>query len=105
MRPRPPDLPPLDTRLGLHPLFFTLPADDANYVKIIFESYESFGVVRAQDPAHTPDRVLMVLLLAPDFAEDALRVAAELAAELDMVFPPPSEEMLVQLREDLLEEL
>jgi len=98
-------LPPLDDELGLHPLFFELPRDNVNFVKIIFESYESCGVVRAQDTAYAPGRVLMVVMLVPDFVGDGLRVAGELACELDMTFPAPDDEMLAGLKRAVLGEL
>ena len=98
-------LPPLDPRLELHPLFFALPPDDVNYVKIIFESYECFGVVRTQDTEYAAGYVLLVLLLVPDFIGPALEVTRELAAQVDMTFPTPTRAMLEELRCDLLGEL
>jgi hypothetical protein len=97
-----PRLPPYDDALGLYPLFFTVPATEANYVKIIFESYESFGVIRSQDPRFTDERVLMVLLLVADMTAPALEVAGELADEARLEFLEPTAGMLADLRRHLL---
>ncbi len=96
-----PMLPPIVPLLGLHPLYFTVARAEVNYVKSVLESYEHFGVVRAQAPHYRPGQALLVLLLVPDFAAPALEVLRELAAGVELGFPPPSQAWIDALARDL----
>jgi hypothetical protein len=100
-RPGLPPLPAVDPRLGVHPVYFLVPRAEANYAKSILESYEYFGVVRAQEPDCGDGRALVVFLLVPDFAGPAQALLAELASAIDLEFPPISPSWIDALLEDL----
>lgn len=61
-------------------IFVRLAPEDIGYVKFIFESYESVGFLR------TVDRKVAVLmiLVVPDFLEDALGILDSLEREIAM---------------------
>ena len=96
-----PPLPPVDPRLGAHPVYFFVTRAEANYVKSILESYEHFGVVRAQEPDCGDGRALVVFLLMPDFAQAAQALLADLASTVELEFPPVSPSWIETLLEEL----
>lgn len=59
-------------------LFVRLRPEDIAYVKFIVESYETVGFLRTVDPAVA---VLMILVV-PDFLDDALGILASLEREI-----------------------
>jgi hypothetical protein len=96
-----PPLPAVDPRLGVHPVYFFLARAEVNYVKSILESYEHFGVVRAQEPDCGDGRALVVFLLMPGFARPAQAVLAELASTVELEFPPVRPSWIDALLADL----
>jgi hypothetical protein len=98
-------VPPIDPALGLHPLYFAIARNDTIYVKVVLESYECLGVTRTEDPFYPDDRCLVVLLLVPDFVEDARAVLAALSETMRIDFLEPSAEMVERLRHELLDDL
>jgi hypothetical protein len=65
-----------------------LPPDAIAYVKFVFESYEGIAILRTVD-RHA---AVIVLLVAPDFLDDAWRILASLRADVrwEPVAPPPA---------------
>lgn len=63
---------------GLEPIFLRLAPVDIAFVKFVFESYESVGVVRTLD-RHT---AVIVALISPDFLADAHGIIADLQARI-----------------------
>jgi hypothetical protein len=96
-----PRLPPIDPRLGVHPVYFFVNRAEANYVKSILESYEHFGVVRAQEPDCGDGRALVVFLLMPGFARPAQTLLADLASKVELGFPPVSRSWIETLLREL----
>jgi uncharacterized protein DUF4911 len=68
-------------------LCLRLPRREIAFVKFVFESYEGIAVTRTLDR----DRAVLALLVAPDFADEARRIVAALAAETgcELVPRPP----------------
>jgi hypothetical protein len=69
------------------PIFLQVPRAEIGYVKFIFESYEGIAVLRTIDR----HQGLLVVLAVPDFLDQARRVVAALADEIDCreIEPPP----------------
>ena len=100
---RGPPIAELDSELGVHPVFFSVPREQAVYIRAVLDSHGSLGVVRSQEPEFSRDRSLMVLLLMPDFVTEACELLGELSREVGLEFPEPDEAMLAALREELRE--
>jgi hypothetical protein len=68
------------------PIFLQVPRAEIGYVKFIFESYEGIAVLRTIDR----HQGLLVVLAVPDFLDQARRVVAALAGEIDCreIAPP-----------------
>jgi hypothetical protein len=96
-----PRLPPIDPRLGVHPVFFFVTRAEANYVKSILESYEHFGVVRAQEPDWGDGRALVVFLVMPGFARQAQTLLGDMASTVELEFPPVSPSWIETLLQEL----
>jgi len=79
----------MDPARDVVPLWLHVPRAEIAYVKFVFESYEHVAVCRTVDP----DRAVVVVLAAPDFADQARVVADALAAEgaCTVLTAPPAE--------------
>jgi hypothetical protein len=75
------------------PIFLQVPRAEIGYVKFIFESYEGVAVLRTIDRRAG----ILVVLAVPDFLEQARRVVAWLATEMECreIDPPPGSEDLL----------
>ena len=75
------------------PIFLQVPRAEIGYVKFIFESYEGVAVLRTIDRRAG----VLVVLAVPDFLEQARRVVAGLADEMECreIDPPPGSEDLL----------
>ncbi len=82
-------------------LFFTVIKKDAVWVRAILDSYESLGVVRAQEPDFDAHRSLMVFMSVPGIVEQARPVFEELAASGAVEFVGADRRLLDQLRSEL----
>lgn len=87
--------------MGVHTLFFCVPRPQAVYAKGIIDSYAEIGVLRSQDPKFAPGTALMVLLVVPDFAAEAVTLMEGLAAEGGITFTDATPARLADLRRDL----
>ncbi len=94
-------IPALDSRLGLCPLFVTVPREKAVELKVLLESYECFGVARTEDAEFRPGRTLVALLLVSDFVADAMAMLESVAGELGLEPVEPAPELLARLRGEL----
>ncbi|HLK11208.1 MAG TPA: DUF4911 domain-containing protein [Candidatus Binatia bacterium] len=59
------------------PILLRVPRREIAYVKFVFESYEGVAVVRTLDPREAR----LVVLAAPDFADQARAIVGALGAE------------------------
>jgi len=87
--------------LGVHVAFLSVARKDEIYVRVVLECHEGFGVARAHEGEHEPDRTLLSLLIVPDFAEPARALLADLATTTDLRFLPSSPEWIAQVARDL----
>ncbi len=94
--------PPKDERLGLCPLFVTVPREDAVLLKVLVESYEGIGVARTQDGHFGEGRALVVLLLVEDFLDVACAAIESFRRMLDLELLAAEESLLEPLRRELL---
>jgi hypothetical protein len=98
-------LPPVDPELGVHPVFLSVPRADLIYLKILLESFEGIGVMRSEEPFYGSGRALVVLLIVPDSAADAVNLLNEACEVTDLALEPVARDRLKRLRKDLLGEL
>jgi hypothetical protein len=98
-------LPPVDPELGVHPVFLSVPRADLIYIKILLESFEGIGVMRSEEPFYGPGRALVVLLIVPDSAADAVKLLNEARGVTDLALELVAGERIERLRKDLLGEL
>ncbi len=87
--------------MGVHTLFFCIPRPQAVHTKGIIDSYAEIGVLRSQDPEFAPGTALMVLLVVPDFAAEAVTLMEGLAADGSITFIDATPARLADLRRDL----
>jgi hypothetical protein len=66
--------------MTLDEIYFEIPPAEIAYVKFIFESYESVGIVRTVDRK----KAVIVLLAMPDFREAARAIVASLQSEVPL---------------------
>jgi hypothetical protein len=67
--------------------FLRLQPEDISYVKYIFESYEDIGFLRTIDKT----RAVIVVLVVPDFAEEAEGILRSIEGEIGIErLPGPS---------------
>jgi Domain of unknown function (DUF4911) len=59
-------------------IYLELPPADIAFVKFILESYEGVGVMRTIDRT----KAVVVLMIAPDFLDDARAILASLRSEV-----------------------
>lgn len=83
--------------MGLHEIYLEIRPEDIAYVKFIFESYESVGIIRtvlrqAQhgEQSRTVERkkAVIVLLAADDFLHVARGILADLKREVPLLEIP-----------------
>lgn len=98
-------LPPVDPALGVHPVFLNVARCDLIYVKVLLESFEGIGVMRSEEPFYEDDRALIVLLIVPDAADDALQLLNEARGVTDLALEPADPDRAERLRSDLIGEL
>jgi hypothetical protein len=98
-------LPPVDEELGVHPVFVSLPREDLIYLKVLLESFEGIGVMRSEEPFYESNRALVVLLIVPDSAADALRLLNEVRGVTALAVESVERSRIERLRRDLLGEL
>ena len=67
-------------------IYLRVPPEEIAYVKFIFESYEGIAVVRTIERT----RAVIVLMVAPDFADEARRILAAIRSEVTWEEVPPS---------------
>ena len=91
------ELPPLDPALGAHPLFVSVARAEVIYFKVLLESFEGIACYRTQNAEHHPGRALIVVLVAPDFAADAIAIVEEAAATADILQHQAEPDDLIRL--------
>lgn len=93
----------VDTELGVIPLFVAIAPSDLILLKVLLESFEGIGVIRTQDRCYTNGRALIVVIVVPDFVDDARALLGEFleTATCEVVAETP--ELLAELKRDLLE--
>ncbi len=96
-------LPPVEERLGVHAVFFTVPRPEVVYVKLLIESYEGIGIARSMEPNFERGIALLVLLAVPDFAALTAGVLAELTQAGIVTIVEPTAEMRDELARMLLD--
>ena len=70
--------------MELHDIYLEIRPEDIAYVKFIFESYESVGIIRTVDRKKS----IIVLLAVDDFLEVARAILASLKNEIPLVEIP-----------------
>lgn len=74
--------------MNLHEIYLEIRPEDIAYVKFIFESYESVGIIRTVDR----EKAVIVLLAVDDFLEVARAILASLKNEVPMAeIPRPAD--------------
>ena len=92
------DLPPVDSAFGVHVIFVSIPRREAVFFTVLLESYEGIASFRTQNPEHAPGRVLVAILIPPDFAHDAVAVLEETARTSGVTQHSPTPADLIELR-------
>lgn len=70
--------------MDLHEIYLEIRPEDIAYVKFIFESYESVGIIRTVDRK----KAIIVLLAVDDFLDVARAILASLKTEVPLVEIP-----------------
>jgi len=70
--------------MELHDIYLEIRPEDIAYVKFIFESYESVGIIRTVDRK----KAIIVLLAVDDFLDVARAILASLKNEVPLVEIP-----------------
>jgi hypothetical protein len=87
--------------LGIHVVFLSVSGRDEVFVRVVLECHEGIGVARAHDPSFSPERTLLSLFVAPDFAADARALLADMAASADVEFHEAKEGWVEQVAREL----
>jgi hypothetical protein len=94
-------IPPLVPELGVHVVFLSVARKDEIFVRVVLECHEGFGVARAHEGEHEPERTLLSLLIVPDFAEPARALLADLRVSADIRFLEGGPDWIAQVMRDL----